>query len=69
MQDLASLRENQNNTMDTPLFIFGLVLICIGIFQIGKGISWFKKVFKYTDGLQSWSAALARSMSIMIRQW
>jgi hypothetical protein len=51
--------------MDIPLFIFGIVLFCFGIYQIGKGISWFKKVFKYTDGLQSWSA-LAGSISIMI---
>jgi len=51
--------------MDAPLFIFGLVLTCFGIYQIGKGISWFKKVFKYADGLQGWSA-LGGSISIMI---
>jgi len=51
--------------MDTPLFIFGIVLTCFGIYQIGKGISWFKKVLKYADGLQTWSA-LAGSISIMI---
>jgi len=51
--------------MDTPLFIFGLVLICFGIYQLGKGISWFKKVFKYANGIQGWSAMMG-SISIVI---
>gem|GEM_PF-2126469 len=50
--------------MDIPLFIFGIFLNCFGIFQIGKGISSFKKVFKYKSELDALSA-WAGSISIM----
>jgi len=50
--------------LDIPLFIFGIILNCFGIFQIGKGISLFKKVFKYTSELDAFSA-WAGSTSIM----
>ncbi|HWD90190.1 MAG TPA: hypothetical protein VG367_18810 [Mucilaginibacter sp.] len=38
--------------MDAPLFIFGVVLTCFGIYQIGKRINWFRKGLKDPDGSQ-----------------